>query len=270
VPVRQDPDGRPTSRLLTDDAGRPLARFREAMREGRRFADLFEPVGGTPADALVGAALRDLAGWRVASSPALGRKLIAAGASRGRHAHVMRRSLAAAELTERGRFPGVRIGPIDCPAADLAPAMHAAVPPGHADFEPGDEEIGNVAARLQRLCDGTEAGPLQACSRVAVDPGGRVRGAALVTEIAVRELPMGGLWLTELFREPGWTGLGAALLRAALRQAAADGHAAIGLAVSDGNAARGLYEANGFELVSSWLSVDLPANEPISSAVRSG
>lgn len=258
--MREDPEDAPARRVLIDDAGRPLARFLEDVRDGRRFADLFEPVGGTPVDALVDAVLRDLAGWRVASSPALGRTLIAAGASRGRHAHVMRRSLAGAVPAEweQGSFPGVRIGPIDRPAADLAPAMQAAVPPGHSDFELGDDELANVVARLQRLFDGRAAGPLQACSRVAVDPGGRVRGAALVTEIAVRELPMGGLWLVELFREPGWSGLGAALLHAALWQAAADGHTEIGLAVTEGNAARGLYEATGFELVSSWLSVDLP------------
>jgi GNAT superfamily N-acetyltransferase len=261
VPVREDPDDPPARRLLVDDEGRPLARFLEDVRDGRRFADLFEQVGGTAVDALAVTALRDLAGWRVASAPALARTLVTAGGRPRRHAHVMRRSLAGvvpAEWEHTGH-PGIRIGPVDRTPAEIAPAMLAAHPPAHPDFEPGDDEPANVVARLERELGGREAGPLLTCSRLAVDAGGRVRGAALITEIPAGELPMGGPWLIELFREPGWGGLGAALLRAALWQAAADGHPAVGLRVTEGNAARGLYEATGFEPVSTWLSVDLPA-----------
>lgn len=115
----------PAGRLLVDDAGRPLARFLEDFRDGRRFADLLEPTGVAPVGALVGAALRDLAGWRVASPPDLARRLIAAGGRPGRHAHVMRRSLTGAlpSVWEHAAYPGVRIGPVDCGPAAIAPAM---------------------------------------------------------------------------------------------------------------------------------------------------
>jgi predicted N-acetyltransferase YhbS len=260
VPVYEDPAARPAGRLLIDDERRPLARFLEGVREGRRFADLFAPVGGVASEPVVDTLLRDLAGWRVACSPALARELIAVGGRAGRHAHVMRRSLSSAVPAAWGHdvFPGVDIVPVDCTPAALAPAMLAAHPPDHPDFEAGEDELVNVVARLKRMFEGREAGPVLGCSRVAIDGDGRVRGAAIVTEIPVREPPMGGPWLAELFREPGWGGLGAALLHAALWQAATDRHPAVGLAVTDANAARGLYEATGFELVSSWLSVDLP------------
>lgn len=260
MPIREDPGAPPGGRLLTDDDGRLVARFLEAFREGRRFADLLEPVEGASNQVLVGAALANLRGWGVASPPELARELMAAGARPARHAHVMRRSLAGAvpAAWQQATFPGIAIGPLDCAPAAIAPAMLSAHPPDHPDFEPGEDKLPNVVTRLERLIDGHDAGPVLPCSRVAVDANGSVRGAAIITEILRREPPMGGPWLAELYREPGWSGLGAALLRAALWQAAADGHPAIGLAVTEANAARGLYEATGFELVSSWLNVDLP------------
>jgi hypothetical protein len=83
VPVYEDPVAPPAGRLLIDDERRPLAHFLEGFREGRRFADQFEPVGGVASEPVVDTMLRDLAGWRVACSPALARELIAAGGGRG-------------------------------------------------------------------------------------------------------------------------------------------------------------------------------------------
>lgn len=40
--IRPDP-ARSDGRLLTDDAGRPLARFLERMADGVALADLLEP-----------------------------------------------------------------------------------------------------------------------------------------------------------------------------------------------------------------------------------
>ena len=82
-------------------------------------------------------------------------------------------------------------------------------------------------------------------------------GAALVNDNPPRP-PFGGPWLAELFREPGHRGVGGALLRSALHAAAQDGHATVQLAVTEGNPAQGLYEALGFRVVTSTLTVELP------------
>jgi ribosomal protein S18 acetylase RimI-like enzyme len=260
LPVRKVPDAPGATRLLLGDDGRVLARFVQGTREGRPWADLLELEDGVAVDEVVPVALRDLAGWLVAGPVELGRALVAAGGRRWRHAHVMRRELRPPPPPEwaTGRHGDLRIVPVARPPADLAPAMLAAHPPGHLDFEPGDDELPRVVRRLEGIMGGQEVGELLGCSRLAVDAADRVVGAGLVCD-APSPPPFGGPWLAELFCDVRGHGVGAALLRHALAAAAGDGHAAIGLAVTEGNPARGLYEATGFEVVSSALSVYLPA-----------
>lgn len=259
MPVREVPDAPAAGRLLLGDDGRVLARFVQDTRDGRPWADLLELEAGVAVDEVVPVALRDLAGWLVAGPVELGRALVAAGGRWWRHAHVMRRALRPPPPREwaTGRHGELRIEPVSRPPADLAPAMLAAYPPGHLDFEPGDDELPHVVHRLDRTMGGQEVGRLLGCSRLAVDAADRVVGAALVCD-SPSPTPFGGPWLAELFRDARGHGVGAALLRHALVAAAGDGHAAIGLAVTEGNPARGLYEATGFEVVSSALSVYLP------------
>ena len=150
---------------------------------------------------------------------------------------------------------GIRLTPVDRPAIDLAPACFAAYPREHPDYDdipsPDQPEI-----ELEEIMSGRLMGPLLRCSGLAVrddgsvarrDPRQRDRG----------EPPLGGPWISQLFRHPDAPGIGEPLLRRALAVATRDGLPAIGLAVTDGNPAQGLYEAHGFEAVLSSLTVEL-------------
>ena len=104
-------------------------------------------------------------------------------------------------------------------------------------------------------------GPLLACSGLTVRDDGSVAGAILVNG-SNGEPPLGGPWISQLFRHPGARGAGVPLLRRALAVATRDGVPAIGLAVTDGNPAQRLYEAHGF--------VESSTRSPSSSRKREG
>ena len=92
MPVADDP-GRPDGRVLLDDSGGEIARFREVEREDRRVADLFFVADGIEPELAVAAVLADLAGWSVSAEEPFGRLLAAAGARPRRHGYVMSRDL---------------------------------------------------------------------------------------------------------------------------------------------------------------------------------
>lgn len=264
VAVAPDPND---LRRLTDDAGRILASYVVERHGEAVWADWLELADGVSPDEVLPMALRDLAGQRVSAPVALGRLLADAGGRAGRHVHVMRRSVHRGEpaVSAPPAVAGVRLEPVSRNAGALAPAMFAAYRPGHPDFEPGDEAPAHAVARLLPILSGEEIGPLLGCSRLGVTAGGRVAGAALLTDAPGRS-PHGGPWVAELFRDPAHPGLGAALLHEALSAADDDGHATVGLAVTEGNPARGLYERAGFDLVSSWLNVFLPTRAAVTRA----
>jgi GNAT superfamily N-acetyltransferase len=258
VAIAEDPS-RPRGRLLLDPAGHPVIRFVEGMRDGRPLADLVERTPGTSPDAAATAVLRDLPGWVAAADPELGRALLAAGAHGRRHAHVRSRDLTAHPAARATPPPpGVRLGPLDRGAEELAGLYVSAYPAGHADWTyvppPADP-----VADLGGVLDGHVAGPVLDISLLALDGAGTPVGALILTAVP-GEPPFGGPWVAELFRRPGpeLRGTGRALLEAGLEAATVAGLPAMGLAVSEGNPAERLYAALGFERRLSSLSVDVP------------
>ena len=254
--IAPDP-GRRDGRVLLDAQGRAIARFQESQRDGRRVADLFE-LSVPAADALP-AVFADLAGWRVSADADFGRELVKAGGRPRRHGHVLSRDLARDPAPSGWLEPpapdGIRLTPVDRPALDLAPACFAAYPRDHPDYDhipsPDQPEI-----ELEEIISGRLMGTLQGCSGLAVRADGSV-AAAILVNATEGEPPLGGPWVSQLFRHPDAPGVGKPLLRRALAIATRDGLPAIGLAVTDGNPAQGLYEAHGFEAVLSSLTVEL-------------
>jgi GNAT superfamily N-acetyltransferase len=257
VTLAVDPE-RQDGRVLLDAAGREVARFQEAQRDGRRVADLFE-LSVPAADALA-TVLADLAGWRVSAVEDFGRVLVDAGGRPRRHGHVLSRDLtrdpAPPEWLDPPVPAGLRLTPVDRPALDLARACFAAYPRDHPDYDhipsPEHPEI-----ELEEIVSGRLMGRLLDCSGLAVHEGGAVVGAILVN-LTDGEPPTGGPWVSQLFRDPDVPGIGGPLLRRALAVATRDGLPALGLAVTEGNPARRLYEAHGFAAVLSSLTVELP------------
>jgi GNAT superfamily N-acetyltransferase len=261
MPIAPDP-AHADGRLLVTGDGLPVARFLELERDGRRVADLLEPVDGAGIEEIAALALADLRGWRVAGGEALGRRLVASGGRPGRHAHVHTRDLrrdpaphAWADPALRG---GVRLGPVDRDAHALLEAYAGAYPDDHPDWRHG-EPPADLEADLAGVLEGTAIGPLLSASRLAL-AGDVAVGAILVTDPG-GDPPVGGPWIAQLFRRPGpaFAGTGRALLEAALARATRAGLPALSLAVSDGNPAMRLYDALGFERVVSSFSVDLDA-----------
>jgi len=249
--MRTDPI-HPGWTVLEDSAGRRLGRFIGSERRAELFtleADV-EPA--------VTAIRRELAGWCVVSGERLARALLAGGGRLIRHSHLLSRDLRARPATDASPLPrGLRLTPADRPAADLVPAFRAAFPPEHVD---GPARIGaDLQAELARVLEDGVAGPVLPCSRLAVDDGGDVRAAAIITRLEEGEPPLGGPWLAECFRDrdPRYAGAGRALLEHTLLQATRDGLGTLGLAVTHGNRARELYDELGFREVFTALSVEL-------------
>jgi GNAT superfamily N-acetyltransferase len=261
VPVVSDPSG-PDARLLLRRDGTVLASFREGVRDGRRLADLVEPAPGVAVTEVADLVMEDLAGWKVAGAPALGRALAERGARPTRHAHVhsrdLRRHPAPADWADPPLPAGMRLGPLDRDAHALAGVYAAAYPPGHVDWTwtgpPPDYE-----ADLAGILSGRIAGPVLGCSRLAVDARDEPAGVLIVTSTE-GDPPAGGPWIAELFRRPGddGRGLGRALLQAGTAAATSAGLPSLGLAVTDGNPAQRLYEALGFARAISSLTVVVP------------
>jgi hypothetical protein len=250
--IRPDP-ARSDGRLLTDDAGRPVARFLKRMIDGVALADLLEPVSDP--DTAAAAVLAQLPGWRVAADAAFGRRLVSGGAVARRRSYAMTRDLAADPPPDGWATPdapdGIRLMPAHRPAASLVPAFSAAFPADHPDFAamaPPDDPERELAALLAR--------GLLPCSGLAVQEDAVV-GAILVNAQSGAP-PLGGPWITDLFRDPAVPGTGTPLLRRALALGAADGLPALGLAVSHGNPAERLYAAHGFTAVLDALIAELP------------
>ncbi len=244
VPIIPAPDGS-ARRTLTDPDGVPVAHYTHAERDGRVVADLLELE--LPVERALPVILAELRGMRVAGPEALGRALLAAGATPGRHAHVY-----SHDLRERPAImAGFELTPIDRPATELLPVYLAAHPPEHVDFPLiANEDSLRHLSRV--LADGL--GPLLDCSGLAIE-NGRLVGAILVAEATDATPPVGGPWVMELFRAPDAPGAGRALLQRAL--ALCEGPA-LGLTVTEGNhRAERLYRALGFERAFTAFSVDL-------------
>lgn len=260
MPV-QDDAARAGGSLLLDSGGAVVGRFVAKQHDTGPLADLFELAGDVLSERAADVLLSELGGWRVAVPVPLGRMLVAAGGSAHRHGQAMSRDLVRdpppAAWLEPALPDGIRLTTADRPAIDLAAACYAAYPRDHPDYEqiPDPEE---PELELEEIMSGRLVGPLLRCSGLAVDGDGVVAGAILVNGNS-GEPPLGGPWITQLFRHPDSPrGTGAALLRRALALAARDGLAAIGLSVTEGNPAQALYAAHGFAGVWESLTVELP------------
>jgi RimJ/RimL family protein N-acetyltransferase len=249
MPVEHDPDGR---RRLVDAGGETIGRFEEGVRDGTPMADLFERGPGVTVDAAAAAVLADLRGWRIAPDEALGRALVAAGGQARRHGHMYSRDLRRDPPPRSWDAPpGIRLVDIDRPVVDLIPARVAAYPPDHPDHGELPEDH---AAELHDFIHGGQFGPLLAGSGLAIAADGSVVGAIILGTIP-GDPPQNGPWIIDLFRAPGYGGVGRALVQRALALATVD---TLGLIVTEGNdAARRLYEDLGFRLLSSALVVQL-------------
>jgi GNAT superfamily N-acetyltransferase len=176
----------------------------------------------------------------------LARQLLAAGARQRRHARLMTHDLrdVPAQIDPR-------VVPLTASAEELIPVHQSAYRPDHPDYE-----LSKDTSAIGQLLRGELVGPLLNASRMAVDDG-HIVGAAILNDFP-GEPPHAGPWLSEIFRNPAFGGIGRALLDGALAAAAADGLPALGLVVTGGNPAAGLYEDAGFRTVREDISVYMP------------
>jgi GNAT superfamily N-acetyltransferase len=256
MPVVDDP-GRANGRLLLDGAGETVAAFEYAERDGVPRADMLAPADGVRPERAVATVMAELRGWRIAGEEPFARLVVAAGGHPRRHVHAMTRDLTRAPAPGGWLEPnlpaGVRLTPVDRPAADLMPALSAAFPTDHPDHG----EVSDPQGALEDLISGRLMGPLLRCSALAVLESGDVAGAILVNN-SPEKPPFGGPWIADLFRDPAARGIGSALLKRALAVATRDRLPAVGLAVTHANSARSLYAAHGFIDVWNGLNVDVP------------
>jgi ribosomal protein S18 acetylase RimI-like enzyme len=185
-------------------------------------------------------------GWIVVAPVELARALIDAGATQRRHARLMTH-----DLRDVPTDVDPRVVALSATEEELIPSHHAAYRPDHPDYQ-----LSRDHAAIGQLLRGELVGPLLPASRMAVVDG-RVAGAVILN-LFPGEPPHAGPWVSEVFRDPAFPGLGRALLRGALAAAAADGLPALGLVVTGGNPAIGLYEDEGFRTVREDISVTLP------------
>ncbi|MER7846409.1 GNAT family N-acetyltransferase [Kitasatospora sp. NPDC096077] len=241
-----------------DGSGAAVLRFQQGEREGRPWADLLELVDDSLDAAGAAEFVRaELPGWVVSGPPELGLRLLEDGARKLRHAHTFRRDLRAdpppADWAGAPLREGLRAVPCDRAPEELLESWRAAFDPAHVDHFHGDDTQA-LAERIGPLLAGRAIGPVLPSSLLAVDAEDRVVGGAVLTDR--NGLP----WVAEVFRHPqrGYRGLGADLLRRAIADAAGHGVADVQLAVSEGNPARRVYEALGFVLLETSLTVIVP------------
>ncbi|NUU22142.1 MAG: GNAT family N-acetyltransferase, partial [Streptomycetaceae bacterium] len=236
--------------VLRDAGGRVVADYTVVFSGGENRAEHVRAADGVP-DADVAAALRrELPGWEVSASEGVGLALVAAGAVKVRHMHCYTWDLATRGVDpgwlDPQLPPGLSAVPaVDREAADLTAAWLSAYPPGHPD-NPAGETFDSARAQLATLYDGTLIGALMPCG-VVIQDGPRPVAACLANDRPGTP-PLGGPWVTEVFRDPdpAYAGLGATALRLTLARAHAAGTPALGLTVTEGNPARRTYEKLGF------------------------
>ena len=235
---------------LLDPHGRPLLTYLPGTREGRPWADNAALLA--PADEAAGPIMEQLQGWLVSASPALGAELLNLGAGLHRHAFTMTRDLLPG-MPEPQAPAGLRFVPCDRPASVIQPAVTAAFPPGHPDHLP-EHDVAAGQSELERLLDGSMAGPLLPCSLLAVGAEQAVVAGCLVNQFSPRP------WITLMFRDPGASlpGTGALLLEAVTARAAQAGFTSIGLAVTAGNRAQLVYQRLGFTELDESFTVLIP------------
>lgn len=231
------------------------------LREGTPIADLAQVVvGRTPRDAAL-AAVRQLPNRLLATADTdLADALIIEGAREKRHALVMQCDLRAHPAGPSG----------DC--ADLAPwptiadpvhwagilqCWREAFPTDHPDHFPGDDET--AIAFLLGLVNGTELGPLHRSSVLVVGADDKAVAGVIVT-IRPHDRPLGGPWITDIWRDPRQhgTGIGHRLINHVKGSLAEDGFSSLYLAVTENNPAKQRYQSEGFRVIIDSRTLVLP------------
>ena len=255
--VTQDPE----RQVLVDRAGRAVLSY--------------VPYGGSPGadaatalvevDDVVPVVLEQMAGALLASSEdALVDALVAAGAVPVRSAHLFSRDLVEDPPDPAWGTPAlppgvrletdVRTGGVEL--IDQGRLSVRAYPHGHADHEGDDPEY--AATQLARLYGGEYLGEVLDGSVLALD-GDRLVAVMVVNRMPGRA-PLGGPWVSEVFRDPHphYVGLGTTLLHRAMAVLGAAGEESLSLVVTEGNPARSIYERAGFRYCGSSRKVRLP------------
>jgi len=247
----------PDRRLLTDSAGRVMLSYLPAS--GVEGADDVRPLADVHDVAAV--LLEQLPGWVVATEDTeLAEALLAVGSRQVRFSHLFSRDLVAdppdPTWLEPVLAPGVLLRPDGVPLLEQGQLSVRAYPHGHTDHDGDDPEY--AASQLARLYGGDYIGPVLDCSTLAMD-GDRLVGVLIVNRMP-GAAPMGGPWVSEVFRDPHprYVGLGTALIHRAMARLAAQHEATLSLVVTDANPARSLYERLGFQFQASSRKVRLP------------
>jgi GNAT superfamily N-acetyltransferase len=221
-------------------------------------AEFFEPTG----DARVAAAavLAELGGWNLTTANhAFAAALSQQGADEARRFAVMTIDPSAAPPVAGidGRFDVRELYPDSELPEGMVELVRSAYPPGSPDQDLGTEV--EIVRDLQQALSGVRLGPLLPSSRLVLDAG-RPVAVALVNRVDGRP-PVGGPWLTDLFRHPGpaYAGLGRALLLEVLAAIGTSGEPALSLAVTEGNTARRLYASVGFHTVAELRKLRIPS-----------
>jgi len=241
--------------LLTRTGAAGVSYLRDE-REGEPLADLLTTE--LALDEAAWLIIDRLPGWQVASDPALGRVLLAAGATPVRHAFTMavQTSVAQAEWANPQLADGLRLEPVngaDLSPMALLPSQLAAYPPGHPDHE---TDTGVALGLTVLVMGGDIVGPLLDESAVVFNGDDVVAG--LLVNQREGESPNGGAWVADVWRHPEFPGLGTVLLRRAIALMAARGEGALTLTVTAGNPARERYEKLGFSQANEALRVRIP------------
>jgi len=243
--------------------GSVLLTYYPGERFERPFADLAQP-GPAGLEAAADAALRELAGWGLATTDdAFARVLLDRGAKLRRHAHVHSRDLRSHPAPGEWASPqlptGLHVTSWDRPLEEIAVVALAAYPPDHPDFSPRADLADVVAQDLRPYAESERLGPRMDASGLVADESGRLVALLLVSD-RPGEAPDGGPWVVDVGRLPGraYAGTGRALLQRALQRLTADGAASLSLAVTEGNPARRLYEDLGITHAYSAQTLILP------------
>jgi GNAT superfamily N-acetyltransferase len=146
--------------------------------------------------------------------------------------------------------------------AQYGAVLRRAYPPDHPDHEPGDADPRAAASTIESYLRGEQVGAwIPDASLEATDQRGRVMGAIVISHIEANLAYAGGPWITDVFVDPEFAGLGTggALIAHAATRLATQGRPTLGLAVTASSPARRLYERMGFVTRHEIWRIALPA-----------
>lgn len=244
-----------TTEFVRGIGGEPLACYEEESRQDVRWADDLRLVEGASPVAAADRIMAELSGWGATTQASLGAHLVNSGATVQREFDTYTHGLrGVSRPLEPSRLPAnLELRPAESvDPEDLRATYAAAYPIGHPDHDmSGFEDLRAVMA-------GTLMGPLLPVSTVLIDTDRGLGVAAVLAHACTGLPPDEGPWISEVFRDPTYRGVGSLLLRYVLWLSAQAGLPALGLAATAGNHAAGVYEMVGFVRTAQWVDLFLP------------